>query len=66
MVVLFLGLFYPMITWFDSSTTITYVSINFDFSEFNFGRLRSGFLEEWSSEKLNEFMQAYDFLDYQE
>jgi hypothetical protein len=41
----------------DSSTTIRDVSIGFDFLEFTFGRLRSGFLEEWSSKELTEFMQ---------
>jgi hypothetical protein len=47
----------PGITLFDSSTTIREESTDFDFPEFTFGRLRSGFLEEWSSEELTEFMQ---------
>jgi hypothetical protein len=47
----------PRITLFDSSTTIREESIDFDFPEFTFGRLRSGFLEEWSSEELTEFTQ---------
>jgi hypothetical protein len=33
------------------------VSVGFDLLEFTFGRLRSGFLEEWYSEELDEFMQ---------
>jgi hypothetical protein len=41
----------------DSSTTIREESTDFDFPEFTFGRLRSGCLEEWSSEELTEFMQ---------
>jgi hypothetical protein len=54
----FLGLVWdPGITLFDSSTTIREESTNFDFPEFTFGRLRSGCLEEWSSEELTEFMQ---------
>jgi hypothetical protein len=54
----FLGLVWdPRITLLDNSTTIREESINFDFPEFTFGRLRSGFLEEWSSEELTEFMQ---------
>jgi hypothetical protein len=32
-------------------------SINFDFTEFTFGSLRSGFLEEWSSKELIVFMK---------
>jgi hypothetical protein len=37
--------------------TIREESINFDFPEFTFGRLRSGCLEEWSFEELTTFMQ---------
>jgi hypothetical protein len=47
----------PGITLLDSSTTIRDVSIGFDSPEFTFGRLRSGCVEEWSSEELTEFIQ---------
>jgi hypothetical protein len=47
---------YRMITLIDSSTTIGEESIAFEFSEFSFGRLMSGCLEEWYSEELTEFM----------
>jgi hypothetical protein len=47
----------PGITLFDNSTTIREEITNFNFPEFTFGRLRSGCLEEWSSEELTEFMQ---------
>jgi hypothetical protein len=52
----------PGITLFDNSTTIREESTNFDFSEFTFGRLRSGCLEEWSSKELVEVYAAYDLL----
>jgi hypothetical protein len=41
----------------DNSTTIREESIDFDFSEFTFWRLRSGCLEEWSSKELVVFMK---------
>jgi len=47
----------PKIIFFDSSPTIREESIGFDLPEFTFGRLRSGCLNEWSSEELTEFMQ---------
>jgi hypothetical protein len=59
---MFLGLFWDSgITMFDSSTTLREERTIFEFSEFTFGRLRSGFLEESSSEELTEFMQLIIF-----
>jgi hypothetical protein len=46
----------PGITVLDSSATIREEITKFDFLEFTFGRLRSGFLEEWSFEELTTFM----------
>jgi hypothetical protein len=44
----------PGITLLDGSTTIRDVSVNFEFPMFTFGKLRSGFLEEWYSEELTK------------
>jgi hypothetical protein len=55
---IFLGLVWDHgITLFDSTTTITEDSTDFDFPWFTFGRLRSIFLEEWSSKELTKFTQ---------
>jgi hypothetical protein len=47
----------PGISLLDNSTTIRDVNIVFYCPKFTFGRLRSGCMEEWSSEELDEFMQ---------
>jgi hypothetical protein len=52
----FLGLVWdPRIILFNISTTIIDESANFESSKFNFGRFRSGFLEEWASKELTKF-----------
>jgi hypothetical protein len=48
--VTFLGLVSdPGFTLFDNSTTTREERTGFELPEFTFGRIRDGFLEEWSS-----------------
>jgi hypothetical protein len=57
-----LGLVWDLgIACFDSLATIREDSTGFDFLEFNFGRLRSGFLEDWSFKELTKFRQLMIF-----